>query len=321
MKALLTLLSLAIGTNAIAAQEVTVQTTAGTLSGTLEIPTGSGPFPVALIIAGSGPTDRDGNSVAGIETDAYKLLAQGLATKGIASLRYDKRGVGKSTVKDAREDVLRFEDFATDAATLLEYLGQDSRFNKRVIIGHSEGSLLGILAAQRLENAGAKLAGFVSIAGAGRSIDTVLLEQLKPQLTPAMLEECKRILAELKAGRTVPNPERALPAQLAASLFRPSVQPYLISWIKYDPALEITKLKAPSLIVQGTTDVQVSVQDARLLASALKSDPTLIEGMNHVLKEATGTISDRPQQRTYTDPSLPLVPKFLDAIVSFIEKL
>ncbi len=300
-----------------AAENLTLEVPNAKLFGTLEIPSGpssgSGPFPVALIIAGSGPTDRDGNSPAGVKSDAYKLLAQGLAANGIASLRYDKRFSGQSTTTMTEADI-RFETYADDASAWLNLLGKDARFNKLVIIGHSEGSLIGMLAAQR-----SSVAGFISIAGAGRRIDEVLLEQLKPQLSPAALTESARILTELKAGRTVSEDKIALPAQLVGPLFRASVQPYLISWLKYDPAQEILKLKNPSLIVQGTTDIQVSVQDAQRLANALKTKPELIEGMNHVLKLAS--LENAAQQRAYTDPTLPIAPKLLERIVAFIKTL
>ncbi len=311
--ATVTLAGVALSGHVLAAENLTLDVPGAKLFGTLEIPTGTGPFPVALIIAGSGPTDRDGNSPAGIKTDAYKLLAQGLAANGIASLRYDKRLIGQSA-STMREDDIRFETYAEDAVALLAQLSKDSRFSARVIIGHSEGSLIGMLAGQRT-----RTAGFVSIAGAGRRIDEVLLEQLKPQLNAQMLAECARVLNELKAGRTLPEDKIALPAQLITSLFRQSVQPYLISWLKYDPAEEILKLKTPSLIVQGTTDIQVSVPDAQRLADALKTKPELIEGMNHVLKLAS--LENAAQQRAYTDPTLPLALELLEGIVRFIKSL
>jgi uncharacterized protein len=297
----------------LAAENLTLEVPNAKLFGTLEIPSGTGPFPVALIIAGSGPTDRDGNSPAGVKSDAYKLLAQGLAANGIASLRYDKRFSGQSTTTMSEADI-RFETYADDASAWLNLLSKDARFSKRVIIGHSEGSLIGMLAAQR-----SSVAGFVSLAGAGRRIDEVLLEQLKPQLSAAMLTESARVLNELKAGRTVPEAKIALPVQFVSSLFRASVQPYLISWLKYDPAQEITKLNAPALVVQGTTDIQVKAQDAQRLAEALKTKPELIEGMNHVLKLVP--LENAAQQRAYTDPSLPIAPVLLERIVAFIKSL
>jgi uncharacterized protein len=298
--------------NANAAEELVLATPNGNLSGTLELPNGSGPFPVALIIAGSGPTDRDGNNASGLQTNAYKLLAEGLAQNNIASLRFDKRGIGKSSSAASNEAELRFETYVNDAVAWLELLRKDLRFNKRFVIGHSEGSLIGMLAVQQ-----SNVAGFISMAGSGRPIDQVLLEQLTPQLRADQLEETRRILGELKAGRNVAHPEEKLGAQLAAILFRPSVQPYLISWLKYDPALEFAKLKTPSLIIQGTTDVQVSLKDAERLASAISQKPVLIEGMNHVLKSAT--LEPASQNLTYTNPDLPLVSQLLEVILKFIK--
>jgi uncharacterized protein len=297
--------------NANAAEELVLATPNGNLSGTLELPNGQGPFSVVLIIAGSGPTDRDGNNASGLQTNAYKLLAEGLAQNNIASLRFDKRGIGKSSSAATSEADLRFETYVNDAVAWLELLGKDSRFSKRFVLGHSEGSLIGMLAAQKTT-----VAGFISIAGAGRSIDEILIEQLQSQLTADQLEETRRILHELKAGRSVAHPEEKLGAQLAAILFRPSVQPYLISWLKYDPALELAKLKTPSLVIQGTTDVQVGLKDAERLASAISQKPVLIKGMNHVFKSAT--LEPALQNQTYTNPDLLLVPELLEVILKFI---
>jgi uncharacterized protein len=297
--------------NANAAEELVLATPNGKLSGTLELPNGSGPFLVVLMIAGSGPTDGDGNNASGLQTNAYKLLAEGLAKSNIASLRFDKRGIGKSSSAATSEVDLRFETYVNDAVAWLELLSKDSRFGKRLVIGHSEGSLIGMLAAQKTV-----VAGFISIAGVGRNIDEILLEQLAAQLTADQLEETRRILGELKAGRSVGHPEEKLGTQLAAILFRPSVQPYLISWLKYDPALELAKLKTSSLVIQGTTDVQVGIKDAERLASAISQKPVLIEGMNHVFKSAT--LEPSSQNPTYTNPDLPLVPNLLEVILKFI---
>jgi uncharacterized protein len=311
---LVVLIALIATPHALAAQELELETATGQIKGTLELPNGNGPFPVALIIAGSGPTDRDGNNPSGLNTNAYKLLAEGLARNNIASLRFDKRGIGKSSSAASQEADLRFETYVNDAVAWLELLGKDQRFSRRFVIGHSEGSLVGILAAQKTP-----VAGFVSVAGAGRAIDEILIEQFKPQLPADQLAECQRILNELKAGRTVANPAEKLPAQLAAALFRPSVQPYLISWFKYDPALEIAKLKMPSLVIQGSTDIQVNLKDAERLASAIQQKPVLIEGMNHVFK--TATLETVSQNAAYTNAKLPLVPKLLETILGFFKRL
>jgi alpha-beta hydrolase superfamily lysophospholipase len=169
--ALFVFLALGLGAESVAAdfreEAVSVPFASGTLSGSLMLPPGSGPFPVALIIAGSGPTDRNGNSAMGLTTRAYQKLAEGLAAQGIATLRYDKRGVGASTASQS-ESAVRFDDFVNDAIALTAWLERDARFSSVSIIGHSEGSLIGTVAAERDPHVRA----FVSLEGAGRNLAT-----------------------------------------------------------------------------------------------------------------------------------------------------
>jgi len=286
----------------------------GRISGTLTVPDGKPPFPVVLIIAGSGPTDRDGNSAMGVKTDSYKLLAAALAARGVASVRYDKRGLGAST-STLQESDLRFEMFANDAVTLLDLLAGDARFGRRYVAGHSEGSLLGILAAENVANRASHVDGFISLCGLGRPAYAVIHDQLRPQFSATELAKADEIMARLTKGETVAE----IPASAAfAALFHSSIQPYLASWFKYDPALEIAKLTCPTAIVGGTQDVQVPVSEARLLfAGAATPKLTLVEGMSHTLKHvdaATGIT----QKRAYTDPSLPIEPAVVEAVTALI---
>ena len=278
------------------------------LKGTLTVPPRPFAVPVALIIAGSGPTDQNGNSLGTvIQPNSYKLLSEALAARGIASLRYDKRGIGSSQTT-LSEGQLRFTDFANDAAALLETLKKDARFSDVYIIGHSEGSLLGMLAAQKIA-----VTGYISLAGPGRPADQILLEQLTPQVTPVMLIEVKRVLDSLKAGRPIPSKDIKLPAALVGVLLRDSVQPYLISWFNYDPSFEIKKLECRVAVLQGTTDIQVATSEAKLLTP----NPVLLKNMNHVLKIAT--LEPASQQAAYTDPKLPVAPSLVDAIAAFMQ--
>ncbi len=291
-----------------AESEMTLKTSSGDIFGTLSVAGKGEKTPVVLIIAGSGPTDRDGNSVLGVKADSYKMISQTLAQNGISSLRYDKRGIAKSRAAMKSESELTFEMYINDVVNWVNLLKNDSRFTSVYILGHSEGSLIGMVAALRT---GA--AGFISVAGAGKPADQILQEQLKTKLPFNLLIENNRILDSLKAGKTVSNVDPAL-----ASLYRPSVQPYMISWLRYDPSKVIAQLKTPTLIVQGTTDLQVTVEDARLLSGA-KPDAKLliIENMNHVLKESSAD----PQQNmaTYTNPGLPLKAELVKGVISFIK--
>ena len=267
--------------------------------------------PVVLLLSGSGPTDRNGNSpMLPGKNNSLLMLAEGMAENGIASLRYDKRGVGESAKAMVAEADLRFETYVDDAVAWCEQLRKDKRFSAVIIAGHSEGSLIGMLAAKRC-NAD----GFISIAGAGRAAADILRTQLAGKLPPELATQSDAILKSLEAGKTTENP----PPELAA-LYRASVQPYLMSWFRYDPAKSIAALTVPVLIVQGTTDLQVSLDDAkRLSAASPKAKLLVIEGMNHVLKEVP---PDREKQMaSYSDPSLRLAPEFLAGVVEFVRKM
>jgi alpha-beta hydrolase superfamily lysophospholipase len=293
-----------------AQEPVTVSIPAGQLSGTLMLPADmSRPVPVALIIAGSGPTDRDGNQSAFLKTDAYKKLAQGLAARGIATLRYDKRGIGESTDAQAESD-LRFDDFVNDALALAKKLEADKRFSSVWIIGHSEGSLIGTVAAERDSH----VAGLVSLEGPGRDLGTIIDEQVSanPANPPGIVDEVKKIDASLKAGKTVANPDPRL-----AALFRPQIQAYLISEYAYDPKVEIAKLSIPVLIVHGSHDLQVSSVDAAALSAGDPRATMLnVDGMNHVLVDAPAARA--ANLATYGEPSLPLDSKLVPAVAHFI---
>ena len=267
------------------------------------------PSPVALIIAGSGPTDKDGNSAIAGKNNSLKMIAEGLAKDGIATVRYDKRGLGDNQSLLTKEEDITIDQYVDDAVQVINTLLADKAYSSVHIIGHSEGSLIGLLAAQK-----ANVESFVSIAGTGRPIDEVLLEQLKGQLSPELLKESTDALASLKKGELVKNVSPEL-----QSLFRSSVQPYIISWLKYNPASELAKVNSRVLILQGTTDLQVVATDAEALKKG-KPDAKLVymEGMNHVLKNAP---ADRAENlATYSDPSLPLHKELLPAIQQFIKK-
>lgn len=282
----------------------------GTMSGQLEIPRGEGPFPLMVIIAGSGPTDRNGNSLAlPGKNNSLKMLAEDLATEGVASIRYDKRGVGKNASLAGKEEDLRFDQYIDDAAAWVQFAKDDERFSKVGIIGHSEGSLIGMVASQK-----ADADVFISIAGAGRPIDQVLMEQLEAQLPANLMEESTKILEKLKQGEQVQTVSQELQI-----LFRSSVQPYMISWLQYDPAEQLQKLNGPVLLVNGNLDIQVPVKDAELLHQVKKdSDLLIVDKMNHVLKEAP---ADREGNvATYSNPDLPLAKGLIDGIVDFLQE-
>ncbi len=288
--------------------EVSIKPDSVTLYGTLETPANTTQQPpIVLIIPGSGNVDRNGNTPQ-LKMNIYKILADSLAHNGIASLRYDKRAIGKSTVKNFDESKLTFDTYVNDAISWIKWIKAQHQFSKIVIIGHSQGSLIGILAAEK-----EPVDIFISLEGAGRPIDTILKEQLSAQ--PKFIKEYAfPIIDSLKQGKKVTNVPRIL-----YGLFRPGVQPFLISWMRYNPAKEIAKLNIPILIIQGSTDIQVSQQDAKILAKANPgSKLVIIKGMNHILRKAP---ADRAANiKTYTKPDIPIMSEAVQAIVQFIKQ-
>jgi len=284
--------------------EVAIFNGRDTLRGTLLLPISKVKPAVVLIIAGSGPTDRNGNQF-GMANNSLRFLAEELATNGIASLRYDKRGVGFSRSNQAESEVV-FDDFIEDATIWLTMLKESGNYSKVLVAGHSEGSLIGMVAVQKVS-----VDGFISIAGSGKRIDKILLEQLS-QIPEPMLNDVKIIIDSLVQGHQV---KRINPMLL--SIFRPSVQPYLISWMRIDPAVEIGKLSIPILIAQGTTDIQVTTENAELLANANPlAELVIIEGMNHVLKMVE--MDREKNMAAYINPELPISEELISAIVEFV---
>lgn len=292
-------------------REVHIPTTGGLLAGTLTLPAASTTEAV-LIFSGSGPTDRDGNSrsLPG-RNDCLRMLANALARGGIASLRFDKRGVGASVATPEQE--LRLETYVKDGQHWLERLADMGPFRRISIVGHSEGALIGALVAARVP-----VAGYVSLEGAGRTAQETLLRQLRSQLSGPLMEAIEEVVASLAAGRTVdPLPDVVATHPVVSAVFRTSVQPYLASWFRYDPAAVLADLDTPVLIVQGQHDLQVGIDDAdRLVAASPRARLLLVEGMNHVLKEVP---DDRAANvAAYGRPDLGLAPRLVPGLLDFL---
>ncbi|NWA03924.1 alpha/beta hydrolase [Pseudomonas gingeri] len=289
---------------------ISLDTGSGELFGSLLLPQSAKPVPVVLIVAGSGPTDRDGNNPDGARNDSLKRLAWLLARHNIASVRYDKRGVAASLAAAPDERNLSIEGYVADTVAWGEKLKADPRLGPLILLGHSEGALIAALAAPKLD-----ADGVISLAGSGRPVDQVIRQQLANRLPPALMLRSNELLDSLKAGR----PDNDIPLPLEP-IFRPSVQPYLISLFRQDPAAAFGKLKMPALIIQGRNDIQVSIADARDLQKA-KPDAqlVLVDGMNHVLRIVPADV--QRQLASYNDPQLPLAAELEGRITAFIDGL
>ncbi len=261
---------------------------------------------LVILIAGSGPTDRNGNQQGGAN-NSLKFLSEELVKNHIAVFSYDKRLFAQFKQGTLDEKNTLFDDYINDAKEVISYFKSQKKYAKIIVAGHSEGSLIGMVAAKNNVDA------FISLEGAGRPINEVLSEQLAKQ-APAHIEEANNYLELLKQGKTFENKNIFL-----ASLFRESVQPYLISWIKYNPQDEIKKLQIPILIVNGTKDIQTTEKEAHLLKEASpKATLKIIDNMNHIFKEIK---QDSENMKSYSNPDLPVMVPLVEAMVKFINTI
>lgn len=286
----------------------------GTLYGTLTVPA-RGAETAVLLIAGSGPTDRDGNNRLGIRSDCYRLLAEELTAAGYAVLRYDKRAIGSSVLDDPTQlPELTLDQYIDDAAALADYLAGEG-FRRVVLAGHSEGALIASVAAQRSP----AVAGIISLCGAGYPMDEVLRLQLAGQLVPAHMElfvEAEQIIAALKRGERV---DMTYHTQGLQALFNSGVQPFIISQMRYDPRQELRKAQVPALIVGGGNDLQVPADNAEALAAARRdARKCIIPGMAHTLKACAETTLEGQLHTAYGDPTLPLAPELVPTLTEFL---
>jgi hypothetical protein len=295
-----------------AALPITAPGPKGPLAGTLL--DGGVKAPVVMIVPGSGPTDRDGNNPLGVTAAPYRLLAEALAAKGVSSVRIDKRGMFGSKQAVADVNAVTISDYATDTHQWVAAIRERTGASCVWVLGHSEGALVALAAAQQPDG----ICGVILVSGAGRKLSDVIREQLRTNPANApLLDSAMAALDSLERGRHVDVADMHPALQ---KLFAPQVQGFLIDMFRQDPAKLAASLKLPVLIVQGERDLQVSVADAQALAAAQpKAKLVLIDKMNHVLKDVDS--NDRAANlATYADPALPVDPRLVDAIATFVKR-
>lgn len=273
------------------------------VDGTLLTPDGIEQPPLVIFIAGSGPTDRNGNQAL-MKNDMLKKLAESLSERGIATFRYDKRVVKQLRTRNLDKNI-RFDDFVTDAKSVINHF--KSTYSNLIVAGHSQGSLVGLLAL----DAGAN--GFISLAGAANSIDQIILEQISKS-APFFTADTKRVLDLLKSGQTTTDFPPAL-----SSIFNLDLQPFMSNWMQYNPKDLIKKLEIPVLIINGTKDLQVAITEAQQLKEAKEeAQLEIIENMNHLLFEIN--VDDLVNSKSYNDNSYVVMPQVIEIITAFITK-
>ena len=265
-----------------------------------------------LIIPGSGPTDRDGNNPLGVKAATYRLLAKGLAERGVGTVRIDKRGMFASSAAVADANAVTIDDYVADVGAWIDVIRKETGVSCVWLLGHSEGGLVALAAARKL----ADICGLVLVSTAGRPLGEVLRTQLRANPANApILAQAMAAIGSLKAGKRV-DVAGMHPALMP--LFAPQVQGFLINVFSYDPAKLVAAVSKPMLILQGRRDMQVGVADAeRLKEASPKAELALLPDTNHVLKTVA---SDDPRANaaTYADPALPLAPGVVETVASFI---
>jgi len=283
----------------------------GPLQGTLLSPANR-EVPVVLIVPGSGPTDRNGNGPNGLRASTYRLLADGLLSHGIASVRIDKRGMygSASAIRDA--DDVTLDDYSADVhswvATIRKRIGASCVW----LLGHSEGGLVTLVAAHHA----ADVCGLILLSTAGRPLAQILREQLRANPANApFLDNAMTVLDALEAGQSV---DATKIDRHLMPLFRPLVQRFLMRELSLDPTTLLADYTKPVLIVQGLRDLQVSAGDAQRLKHAYpRAELVLIDNANHVLKSVRST-DQNENLDAYSNPDLPLADHVVEAISTFV---
>lgn len=274
------------------------------IDGTLLTPKSGESAQLAIIIADAGPTDRNGNQNF-LKSNVLKKLAEGLTKNGIATFRYDKRIV-KQILKNKVDPNIVFDDFVTDAKAIVDYFVNDKQFKQLYIVGHSQGSLVGMLASK------ANVSGFVSLAGAGNSIDEVIIDQVAV-MDSALVAPAQKAFESLRQGKTTTDYPKVL-----GSIFSADVQPFMMNWMQYHPQELMAALDIPVLVVNGTKDLQVSVEEATLLERAAKNaDLKIIDHMNHVLFIING--SKLENSKSYNESFRPISTELIMVVSEFIK--
>ena len=259
---------------------------------------------LVIFIGGSGPVDRNGNQIFA-ENDMLKKIASSLTNKGISTFRYDKRVVKQINTKNMDEEIL-FDDFVEDTKSAINFFRQT--YDKIIIAGHSQGSLVGLLALDE------KVAGFISMNGAGQTIDEIIKTQITKS-APSLANQTIDVLNKLKKGETTTNYPIAL-----ESIFNIKTQPFLISWMKYNPSEIIKKINIPCLIIAGENDLQMDASESIMLdKSAQNSKLILIKKMNHILFKIDGNKLEN--LKSYNNKNLKVAEEVIEGILDFIGQI
>ena len=273
------------------------------INGTLLLPDGEKKT-LAIIIPDSGPVDRNGNQPM-MQNNSLKMLAEGLFHKGIATFRYDKRLVVLLKKRDLDEKRIRFDDFVNDAREAIHYF-KNAGYAEIVVIGHGQGALVAELALTQ-----EPVDKLITLTPAGEAIDKIILDLLSAQ-APALTENAQEAFTDLRKTGSAVHVSPPL-----MSFLSPEVQPFMLSWMQYDPAAILAKLTMPIMVISGSKDLQMPEGQGELLARAnVNTKYMQIADMNHILKKIEG--DDLENARSTNESGRPVVPELIDSVVKFI---
>jgi alpha-beta hydrolase superfamily lysophospholipase len=296
--ALLGLLGIAAGASA---EETKIRV--GAIDAVLTTPPDVERPPIALLIAGSGSTDHDGNGPQ-VKPATLKKLSDQLVARKIATLRYDKRGAGGWKPEFGKPEDFRFKDYVDDAEALVNYLRSSGKFSRLALVGHSEGGLVAILTARRVP-----VDRLVLLVTAARKQGDLIKAQLAKTLPPDVLEPITKAIDAMMAGQIVDPPPEGL-------RISPQMQPSMASAFTEDPIDPLKKIDQPTLIVGGGRDRQVARLDFIALSTADSTAKTVwLPDMNHVLVDVSDEADDL---KAYNDSERPLDPTLIDTVAAFI---
>ena len=294
--------SVAVSFAQIKSEEILIKNNEIELPGTLTFT--SEKTPLLIWIHGSGNVDRNGNQRPYVKANYIKQFRDSVNQQGIAFFSYDKRTANQKNMPILKKGVL-FDSFISDAQKVISHFKNNKRFSEIILIGHSQGSLIAMLASKKSNK-------YISLSGPSNSIDQKIVEQMRAK-NPLIVNTLQEHFKELKETGEIKNVDPTL-----VTMFNPQNTPFFKSWMKHNPSEEIKKLKIPVLIINGTKDLQVTIEDAKTLHKfSLKSELVIIENMNHVLKHID---KDDDNMKSYFSADFPLSDKLIKTVVSFVKK-
>ena len=260
--------------------------------------------PLIIWVHGSGNVDRNGNQAgANVKANYIKQFRDSITKNKIAFYSFDKRTANPKNKQHLSNTL--FNDFVSDINIVVDHFKDDKRFSGITLIGHSQGSLIALLASEHIEK-------YISLAGPSKRIDFMIEEQVAKN-SPMVLDTVKGHFKELRETGDIKyvNP-------LLVQIFSRKNLPFLKSWMHYSPVEEIKKITIPILVINGTRDFQVTVQEARAMHKANPmAELVIIENMNHVLKNIE---QDEDNFKSYYTPDFSLSEKLIETVITFVKK-